>query len=295
VSVPAIAETGTIGSALRWGRSQLHAAGIGCGDIEAELLMRHALGLSREAMLARLRERLNEESLGKFESLLARRLAHEPTPYITGRCDFYGLDLECSPAALIPRPETELLVELTLDWVARRGSRIAGLRIADVGTGNGAIAVAIGTNGPRVSITATDVSHDALKLGRSNARRHGAEECISFVQGDLLSSVRGPFDVIAANLPYIPTVLRETLAPEILGHEPPAALFAGERGTELIEHLVFQACDVLAPGGLLLAEHAWDQGERLREAARHSFPDARVETKRDLAGLERTLVVEDLA
>ena len=111
------------------------------------------------------------------------------------------------------------------------------------------------------------------------------------IQGDVLSSVRGPFDIIVANLPYVSLALRETLAPEIRDYEPAAALFVGGHGTELMERLLALARDTLAPRGLLLAEHAWDQGERLREVARASFPNARIETKRDLAGLERVLVV----
>jgi release factor glutamine methyltransferase len=229
---------------------------------------------------------------GELEALLARRLAHEPVACITGHKEFYGLDLLCSPAALIPRPETELVVELALDFLrSSPKSRDPGPIAIDLGTGNGAIAVALAANAPEVRVVASDTSRDALLLARENARQQAVEGRIDFVQGDLLSLLRGPVDLIVANLPYVPTAEYAALPPEIREHEPETALHAGPAGTELIERLLTQAPGVLAPGGLLLAEHGWAQGERLRAAGSASFPDARIETKRDLAGIERVLVV----
>ncbi len=282
----------TVGETLREAQQRLAAAGIENTHLEAEVLLRHALGLSREALLARLREPAPEDARSSFESLLQRRLAHEPTAYVTGRKEFFGLDLECTPAALIPRPETELIVELALDWVEGRGSRVERVRMVDVGSGSGAIAVALAVHARIVRVLAIDTSRGALELARRNARKHGVEERIDLVQGDLLPAVRVRFDVIVANLPYVPLALRETLAPEIRVYEPDGALYVEGGGTALIEALLVQARDALAQGGVLLAEHAWDQGERVRDAARASFPDARIETRRDLAGRERVLVVK---
>ena len=293
----------TLSETLHAAETRLRAAAIDDARLEAELLLRHALGLSREALLARLREPLPPEAQTAFEALLRRRLAREPTAYIVGHKEFYGLKLLCTPAALIPRPETELLVEEAIDWLQGRSSRSSTADprplVADVGTGNGAIAVALAVRVPEARILATDTSRPALTLARRNANAHGVAERIAFLQGDLLTPLRGPcpagrrgFDLIVANLPYVPTRLYRKLAPELRQHEPEAALHAGVRGPALIEALLARAPALLQPGGLLLAEHAWNQGRRLRETALAAFPNAVIETKRDLAGRPRLLVVQ---
>lgn len=281
----------TIAEALHRAEARLRAAGIEDARLEAEVLLCHALGISRERLYVRLPEEIEAAELARYESLLLRRLGHEPLAYIAGHREFYGLKLASTPDALIPRPETEVVVELALDWVKGQGSRVTGPLVADVGTGNGAIAVAIAVHVPEARVVAIDTSRAALRLARENARRHGVAGRVEFAQGDLLSMLRGPVDVVFANLPYVSTRLYEKLPPEIRSHEPPGALHAGRRGTEVIERLIEQSPALLRPGGLLLAEHAWNQGRRLREAARASFPDARIETRRDLSGKERGLVV----
>jgi len=293
----------TLARALHDARARLGSASIADAELEAELLFRHALGLSREKLFARLQEPLGPEEARRYEALLRRRLAHEPSAYIVGHTEFYGLELACTPAALIPRPETELLVERALDWVKGQGRRAKGEGprakeplIVDVGTGNGAIAVAIAVHAPRVRIVGIDTSLAALALARRNAGAHGVAGRIAFVQGSLLASFprKDRFDLIGANLPYVPTRLYRALPPELREHEPEAALHAGRRGTALIEALLAQAPALLRPDGLLLAEHAWNQGGRLRAAAQAAFPRARIATKRDLAGRERMLVVENV-
>ena len=285
----------TLGEVLRDARDELAKAGIEDARIEAEVLLCHALGVTREALFARLREPLPDAA--PFAALIRRRLAHEPTAYIAGHREFYGLDLLCTPDALIPRPETELLVELALDWVRGQGSGVKagvagrGSRVADVGTGNGTIAVVIAVHAPQARVVAIDTSRVALALARRNAERHGVAGRVEFVQASLLSALRGPFDVVAANLPYVSDEECARAPPEIRDWEPEAALRGGAMGTELIEALLLQAGACLAPGGLLLAEHAWNQGERLRAAALAALPSARIETQRDLAGEERVLVV----
>lgn len=300
----------TLAEALHDAQARLRAADIDDAWLEAEVLLCHALSMSREALFVRLQEPLRAEARTAFEALLRRRLAHEPTAYIVGHKEFYGLELACTPAALIPRPETELLVEYAIGWLRQR-EREAAPRpstldprpsIVDVGTGNGAIAVALAVHLPRARVVAIDASRPGLALARRNAEAHGVADRVSFVQGALLAPLRGPrpsgrrgFDLIVANLPYVPTQTYKKLAPEIREHEPEVALHAGRRGTALIERLLASASggpSHLRPGGLLLAEHAWNQGKRLREAARAAFPTATIETKRDLAGRERMLVVE---
>ena len=307
----------TLAEALHHAQERLRSAGIPGAELEAELLLRHALGLSREALYARLQQALDPAAARSFEAMLARRLAHEPSAYITGHTEFYGLALACTPAALIPRPETELLVELALDWVKGQGSlawvkgqgsrvkageeardkgqgRAPARLVVDVGTGNGAIAVAIAVHAPRARIVGIDTSRAALALARRNAGAQGVAGRVLLAQGSLLAPVRGEVDVIVANLPYVPTRLYRALPPELREHEPEGALHAGRRGTALIERLLAEAPALLRPGGLLLAEHAWNQGRRLRETARVAFPRARIETQRDLAGRERALVVENV-
>lgn len=289
----------TLGEALREAQERLRRAAIEDAALEAEVLLAHALGLTREQLFARLPQPFGSESRQQFEQLITRRLAREPLAYITGHREFYGLDLACAPAALIPRPETELLVELALEWLRvqeqgrsnkEQGPAPAPL-VVDVGTGNGAIAVAIAVHAPDARVVAIDTSRAALELALANARRHGVAGRIAFVQGSLLGPLRARADLIVANLPYIADDVYAGLAPEIREHEPEQALRAGTRGTELIEALLESASGGLAPGGLFAAEHAWDQGEALRRAARAAFPRARIETKRDLARLERALVV----
>lgn len=290
---PTIRGTGSrLSARLREAQHRLERCGIEDAALEAELLLAHALGLSREQLYARWPGELPSAQRAAFDALLARRVAHEPLAYITGHKEFYGLDLLCSPAALIPRPETELVVELTLHWVTGQGSGVKEPLIVDVGTGSGAIAIAVAVHAPNARVVAIDTSRAALELATVNAERSGLGDHVSFVQGSLLAGLRRQADVIVANLPYIANDVYAALPPEIRDHEPETALRAGPRGTELIELLLEESRAVLAPGGLLVAEHAWDQGESLREASARVFPNAHIETKRDLAGLDRALVVQ---
>ncbi len=205
----------TLIEALRDAESRLRDAEIDDARLEAEILLCHALSLTREALFARLREPLPTEAHTTFESLLRRRLDHEPTAYIVGHREFYGLSFACAPAALIPRPETELLVEAALSWidrweqgrVPRPTTHDPRPRIVDVGTGGGAIAVALAVHCPTARIVAIDPSRQALALARCNASANGVAGRIDFVQGELLTPLPGRFDLIVANLPYVPTRL----------------------------------------------------------------------------------------
>ncbi len=285
------ANLSVIGETLRTAQERLRVAGTEDAALEAELLLAHALGVSREHLYARLKDECKGAQHDAFDALLRRRLAREPLAYITGHKEFHGLNLLCSPAALIPRPETELLVELALDWVRDQGSGVREATIVDVGTGSGAIAIAVAANALNARLLAIDTSCAALELAAANATRACLRDRIVFAQGSLLAPLRQQADVIVANLPYIADDVYALLPAAIRDHEPESALRAGPRGTEIIAALLAQSCDALAPGGLLVAEHAWDQGASLRAAARRLFPGATIETKRDLAGLERALVV----
>ena len=267
--------------------SQLTAASIDDARLEAEVLLASVLGIDRAHVLARLDDEVDAEASVRFDEVLVRRLAHEPLAYITGHREFYGIDIACRRGALIPRPETEMLVEIALDVIWRRGD---ALRIADVGTGSGAIAVAIVANAAGARVTAIDASEAALAVARDNAGRAGVAGRIDLCTGDLLEGA-GVFDVLVVNLPYVSAAEWQELQPEIRDHEPREALVGGATGTEVIERLLRQAPAHLEPKGVLAVEMGHTQGARLLVTARACFPDAEACVIKDLAGLDRVLVV----
>lgn len=276
--------------ALRRAARLLEATGSEEANLEAELLLGHALGLDRIHLYQRLSDELTPEQEGACQALLDRRLAHEPIAYIIGRKEFYGIELEVTPAAIIPRPETELLVELALEFVASRPGR--GATVVDVGVGCGAIAIALAANlPPEAQIQAIDISPEALSLARRNADRLGLTTRIRFLQGDLLEPLPGPVDCIVADLPYVPTADWERLPPEIREHEPRSGLDGGPDGLRLIERLLRQAPGYLRPDGALFVEIGDGQARAVREMAAQAFPHARIQTRKDLAGLDRALTV----
>ncbi|HXK32580.1 MAG TPA: peptide chain release factor N(5)-glutamine methyltransferase [Dehalococcoidia bacterium] len=275
----------TVGDVLHRAAAELEAAGIDGARLDAEVLLAEALRVGRAHLLALLNERIDGGAAAAFEALLARRLAHEPTAYIVGRREFYGIEFACTPAALIPRPETEMLVGIALDATRRRRSP---LTVADVGSGSGAVAIAIAANAPGARLIGTDTSPDALRLARANARRAGAR--VEFVRTTLLRGLRRA-DVIVANLPYIPEDDWRALPPEIRDHEPREALVGGAHGTEAIDALLAEAPAVLAPGGVLAAEVGDGQAGHVAQVARAAFPEAAVSVHDDLAGLPRVVLV----
>ena len=219
----------TLGSALHDAADRLRRAGLDDADLEADVLLRHAIGMDddRAHMLALLREPISPEAAARFNQLIGRRLAHEPTAYLVGFREFYGLKLACSPGALIPRPETELLVEIGLDWLAHLEPSSRPL-IVDVGTGNGALAIALAVNCPAARVIAIDTSAGALRLAQRNAAALGGVATrVGLVRGDLLNPLGAPADLIVANLPYVSEADWRALPAEIRAHEPRSALVGG--------------------------------------------------------------------
>ena len=232
---------------------------------DAALLLRHALGISHAVQLAEPERELTPAQQAAFDALIQRRLANEPIQYITGEQEFYGLALGVTPAVLIPRPETEILVEAVLREVKRAGLQSA-LRILDVGTGSGAIAIALAHHLPHARVTAVDLSSAALEVAASNAARHGLASRIRFVASDLLDALPPDellFDVIVSNPPYVPTADRDSLHPQVRDHEPAAALFAGPDGLDIYRRLIPQARAALRPNGLLALEIGHGQREAI--------------------------------
>jgi len=249
--------------------------------LDAELLLANALGVSRARLLAMTRDHVDESS---FQPLLERRLAAEPVAYILGRRAFFAHDFIVRPPILVPRPETEHLVELALQ-------RIAGgkLRILDLCTGSGCIAVSIATHAPGSTVVATDRNPDAIALARENAAEHGGE--VAFYQGDLFDALpenTPPFDIIVSNPPYVESGEWEQLTPDIQRYEDPAALLAGEDGLDLIRRIVPDSRRWLNPGGLLaieIGERQYSPAARILEQS--GFTD--IAPKHDLAGIRRII------
>lgn len=255
--------------------------------MEASLLLMHSLDKPRTYLIAHPEAILTDSQYRRFSAALEQRCQHVPLPYITGHIEFYGLDFVVTPDVLIPRPETELLVEHTLTWAQQHSTH--PLRIADVCTGSGCIAVSIAKHLPGVEMWASDLSLQALKVARINAQHH--RQTMHFVQGDLLSPLSGTFDVIISNPPYV-TLGEWQLLPASVKQEPRMALISGEDGLDDIRRLLVQARERLAPQGCLLIEFGETQGTAILALAKTTFPKSSVEILRDLAGKDRVLSVQ---
>ena len=241
------------------------------------------LGLNRTQVLTQPERILSAADLAALERLTARAAVNEPLAYILGRREFYGLSFEINPQVLVPRPETELLVDLAR---ARRPKRAL-----DVGTGSGCIAVALAVNVPDATVTALDLSPEALAVARRNAAAHGVSDRLTFVQSDLLAALEpaATFDLLCANLPYIDSAELSTLP--VAAHEPALALDGGPGGLLVIERLLAQAPPHLAPGATLLLEIGATQGAAAVALGRAAFPAAAVRIVRDLSDLDRVLTI----
>jgi release factor glutamine methyltransferase len=254
--------------------------------------------VSRALLYARLNDPLDASAAEHFVALIDRRLAHEPSAYITGHREFYGLDFLVTPAVLIPRPETETLVEVAIEFIktdadapSPKSEREWRAEVLDVGTGSGAIAISLACTLPGAAIIATDASDAALNLARRNARRHGVLERIAFRSGDLLEPLDAPVNLIVANLPYVKTIDWSALPPEIRDHEPRLALDGGPDGLDVIRRFLDQAPHYLQPGGAIALEFGPGQSEVLLALARAAFPGSLVNIRNDLAGRPRVLTI----
>jgi len=279
--------TATAGEVIEAAARRLRAAGSPSPRLDAQLLLCHVTGWSREELLAHSERPVLAQAESAFQELVTRRAANEPIAYLTGEREFYGRCFKVDRRALIPRPETELLVDLGKTAVTRWRSRGVEPVVVDVGTGSGAIAVSLAAE-CGVGVVATDWSLQALLLARENAfHQHIAAR---LVQTDLLAGLRGPLHVVLANLPYVPS--QRKLPPDVGEYEPPLALFGGERGTELLERLLQEARPLLAPGAELCLElDEQAQAEPMAALARQLYPSAAVTIRRDAGGYDRVLHV----
>lgn len=256
-----MAESWTVLRLLSWTTDFLKQRGSDTPRLDAEVLLASAKGCERIMLYAAFDEVVAEDVRTQFRELVKRRADGEPVAYLVGQREFYSLRLKVTPDVLIPRPETEFVAIAALDHVERDSvaggpPRSGGLRIADVGTGSGAIAIAIAKHAPHVRVTAIDLSSAALAVARENAASHGVAERIEFVESDLLASLppEPAFAVIASNPPYVSESEYAALSRQVSDHEPRQALVAGPLGTEVIERIIPQAAERLIPGGLLVME-----------------------------------------
>lgn len=270
-------------------RSSLASHGVEDARLEADLLLMKALDVDRPLLYASPDRKTTPKEMETLSRDLARRLAGEPLPYICGHREFYGIDLSVKPGVFIPRPETELLVELALEAA---GSLPADrpIRIADACTGSGAIAVALAANLPEAAVYATDISDAALETAGLNLRRHRLEDRVALTRGSLLEPVPGPLDMVVSNPPYVPRADIPGLTMEVRS-EPREALDGGEDGLDVVRALIPQAKGKLRrPGSLILEVSPVNAGAALA-LARAAFPDGDCAIHRDLAGRERALLV----
>ncbi|MBC7252197.1 MAG: peptide chain release factor N(5)-glutamine methyltransferase, partial [Anaerolineae bacterium] len=250
---------------MQWGTALLRTAGGDSPRLEAELLLAHVLSVERAYILAHPEHNLSPAESARYRQLIHRRAQHEPLAYLLGHQEFYGLDFYVSPAVLIPRPETELLVEEAL--AAARTSSSRPWCVADVGTGSGAIAVSLAVHVPHARVYATDASAEALAVAEENCRRHGVSERVILLQGHLLSPLPEAVDCIVANLPYVSHAEWDSLPAEIAVYEPRAALDGGPDGLKYIGELLASAAPYLRPKGVILLEIGSAQGAVVRKLA----------------------------
>jgi release factor glutamine methyltransferase len=284
--IPPTIETDTVQAALEQA-SKLLQAYSGTAVQDAQVLLAGITEKKRSWVVAHPETRLSAAQQENLETALTLLEAGEPLPYVLGEWEFYGLKFMVTPDVLIPRPETELLVETAIDWLKAHPDK---RRFGEVGTGSGCICVSLAVNVPDLICIASDISIAACFIAQANVLRHAPCGQTVIVQDHLLSTNRGPFDLLCANLPYIPTDTLETL--DVYGREPTLALDGGKDGLDLIRQLLQLCPRLLAPGGMLLLEIGADQENAARHLARRTFPKAAIDIKPDLAGHPRLLVIE---
>jgi release factor glutamine methyltransferase len=283
----------TIAETLRKYTSTLKQHGIDEASSEAKVLLCHALNLNSAQLFSQVDRVLTASEIASFESLVDRRLKREPTAYITGHKEFYGLDLYVDGRVLIPRPETEILVEEALNfgraWIERNGK--APL-IADIGTGSGAIAIGLALNLPGSHVYAVDISEKALEAAAINVDRYRLKDRITLIHGNLLEQISGEMALVVANLPYIGEPEVGYLQAEIAKYEPGIALRGGSGGTEVIQSLITQANDKIATGGAILLEIGAGQEQEITRVIRDCMPGSEIALIKDLSGINRVITID---
>ena len=279
----------TLSKALRSISHTLSIAEIDDASTEAELLLCYVLGISKTQLYTEAERALTSVEINNLQRLIQRRLLHEPTAYILRCCEFYGIEFYIDERALIPRPETEILVEKATEIYHR--SPPVDSTIADIGTGSGALAISIALALPQAKIYATDISASALQVAEINCRRHQIDSQVELLQGNLLEPLPKPVDLIVANLPYVKDSELQALSPEIINFEPIIALAGGKNGLDKMQQMLGQIPGKLNHGGHFLLEIGQSQGEAVTSLINNHFPRASIELMPDLSGIDRVVKV----
>jgi release factor glutamine methyltransferase len=271
------------------GRADLERAGISdnTAAFDAELLARHALGWDRATWLTHRTSPADASFMESYASLIARRSTREPVAYIRGVQEFWGREFRVTPAVLIPRAETELVIEIASEFLAQQAHAL----VVDIGTGSGCLAITLALEHPSARIYATDISHDALHVAEENAARLGASH-VRFTHGAYLSDIPPPIDLIITNPPYVAATSRRALPPEVEAHEPAIALFGGTDGFDTIIAILDHSEHALAPGGRLVMEIGYGQDERLEQELETRPRITLVKMREDLQGIPRVAVIQ---
>jgi release factor glutamine methyltransferase len=287
--IPGLKDGACIADALRLIAQSFKAAGIESPEVDARALLGRALRLDRAQLITQADRILERREVDAASALAARRLKREPVARILGRKEFWSLPLDVTPDVLVPRPETETVVEAALDFVVRGGLRMERLRLLDIGTGSGALLLALLGELPATTGIGTDISQAALNVAGGNAARLGFSDRCTFVACNIAAGVSGPFDIVVSNPPYVVRVEIATLAPEVSHYDPPLALDGGNDGLDAYRAIAADAVRLLAPGGRLIVELGAGQEPPVRALftkAGLSVAGAR----KDLAGIERALI-----
>jgi len=280
-----------LSEALQSATQTLLRARIDDAFVEARLLLGHILGMSRTQLYTEPERVLTSAETRHLWHLVQRRLDHEPTAYILGHYEFYGIDFCIDCHTFIPRPETELLVEKAVELAHRISHPGKQITIADIGTGCGTIAISLASALPKAKIYATDISTSALRVAGMNCRRHGVNSQVELLQGNLLEPLPQPVDMIVANLPYIKDCEFKDLSPEIRNFEPTIALAGGEDGLDKIQQILEQMPGKLNDEACFLLEIGQGQGEMVTSLIKSYSPQASIELIPDLGGIERVVKV----
>lgn len=272
---------------------RLSEAGCDTPQLDAELLLSRTLHEERSWLYLHPKDSLNPWQLETFTELIARRENREPVAYIVGHKEFFALDFLVNRHVLIPRPETELLVETTIEII--NNSNDKNVLIADIGTGSGCIAISLAKHLPDAVVLAGDISCQALQLAEQNARCNEVAHRVLFFVGDLMAPLAAQVDMIVSNPPYIShsEMMTSSVTPKVQQYEPRLALDGGHDGLAIIGRLLSQAVGKLNPNGSLLAEIGFEQGQAVTELAKAHFPRANIQIKKDLAGLDRLLIIRN--
>lgn len=279
-----------VGRAINAARQRLEDAGCDTPHLDAQVFLAHVLGVERTWLFAHHEYELSEDEAAAFTALVTRRMRHEPVAYLVGHREFYGLDFLVDRRVLIPRPETELLVDAVIDHIAMRDEQ--PVTVVDVGTGSGAIALAVAANCPNARLYAIDLSADALAVAGQNVERLDSRGQVTLLHGDLLAPLPELVDMIVANLPYISSATYAQLMVDVRDYEPQLALEAGPEGLDAITRLLMQAPHYLKTDGLIFLEIGHDQGAAVTHLARTLLPPtATIRLRQDYQGRDRMVVI----